>query len=98
MLDLIEKVEEWAEERNLIDGSDPKSQLLKCMAELGELADGVNKNDIDEIVDGLGDVLVTLIILGMHYNVGLEYALNEAYLEIKDRKGKLTNGVFVKQT
>lgn len=94
---LIELVKGWAHDRNLINGSDPKSQLLKTMSELGELADGINKNRIHEIVDGLGDVMVTLIIVAAQYDLDLSECLNAAYLEIKDRKGKMIDGVFVKE-
>lgn len=94
---LAARVAQWADDRNLIKGSDPKSQLLKAMSELGELADGVNKNRRDEIIDGLGDVLVTLIIVAEQYGLNLGYCLAAAYDEIKDRKGRMVNGVFIKE-
>nr|DAS87263.1 MAG TPA: NTP-PPase-like protein [Caudoviricetes sp.] len=31
MKELIEKIENWAEERNLINGSTPKKQFIKLM-------------------------------------------------------------------
>lgn len=62
----------WAEARNLIEGSDPKSQLLKTMSELGELADGINKNRPIEIKDGIGDTEVTLIIIAAQIGRNIE--------------------------
>jgi len=94
--ELVTKIEEWGHDRNLIEGSDPKSQLLKTMAELGELADGINKNDMPEIIDGIGDVAVTLILICKQYDIDFDYCLFKAYDEIKDRKGKMINGTFVK--
>lgn len=91
------KVILWARGRNLIKGSDPKSQLLKTMAELGELADGINKQREAEIADGIGDVIVTLIIIAEMYGMSLPGCLELAYDEIKDRRGRMVDGVFIKE-
>lgn len=63
--DLIVKVIEWAEDRNLVstDKVSQRAQYLKTLEELGELAEGINKADMDLIKDAIGDVLVCLIIL-----------------------------------
>lgn len=95
---LIVDVERWAEERKIIPNSTPAAQLMKTMSELGELADATLKNDRDEIEDGLGDVLVTLIIYARLQNVSLASCLERAYNTIKNRRGTLTpEGVFVKE-
>lgn len=52
----------WAHERNLIKGSTCSKQLAKTCEEFGELAAGLNKGKRALIKDGVGDVLVTLII------------------------------------
>jgi len=65
-------IRQWAEDRNLIEGSNPKSQFLKTLSEFGELADGVNKNRIAEIKDGVGDVKVTLVIIAKQLGFNLE--------------------------
>lgn len=96
--ELIEHVEQWAEDRMILMHSKPMPQLMKTMSELGELADATLKNDREEIIDGIGDVLVTLIIYSALQFVPLETALQAAYDQIKDRKGWLTpEGVFVRQ-
>lgn len=87
----------WAEDRNLIAGSDPKSQLLKTMSELGELADGINKNREHEIKDGIGDVYVTLAIVAAQCGLTMSDCIEQAYNDIKDRKGVMWNGVFLKE-
>lgn len=100
MNELTDKVVQWAYDRNLVHGSDPKSQLLKTMSELGELADGVNKQREHEIKDGIGDVLVTLIIVAEQCGMTMDECLAEAWegeKGIKDRKGKMVNGVFIKE-
>ena len=90
-------IRQWAEDRNLIKGSDPKSQLLKTMSELGELADGILKNRPAEIIDGLGDTVVTLVIVAAQCGFTIEECIEHAYEEIKDRKGRMENGTFIKE-
>lgn len=95
---LLSLVTKWADDRGIIENSTPQAQLLKTVSELGELADATLKDDRDGIIDGLGDVLVTLIIYAALQNVSLEACLGSAYDTIKDRKGRLTpEGVFVKE-
>lgn len=96
--DLIANVERWAADRGILKHSTPSAQLLKTMSELGELADATNKNDREGIIDGIGDVLVTLIIYSRLQGYEIEDCLRSAYMTIKDRKGRLTEGgVFVKE-
>lgn len=95
---LITAVEEWASARQIVPNSTPQAQLLKTVSELGELADATLKNDIAEKVDGLGDVLVTLIIYAKLSGLTIRDSLESAYETIKDRRGHLTpEGVFVKE-
>ena len=101
---LSQLVIKWAEDRKIIPNSNPQAQLLKTLSELGELADATLKLDTDEVVDGIGDVLVTLILFAELYNhanskeIDLTGCLRVAYKTIKDRKGTLTpEGIFVKE-
>lgn len=97
---LERNVVQWAKDRQIIPNSNAQAQLLKTMSELGELADALLKNDREGIIDGIGDVLVTLILCARLHNpnIDLTYCLGEAYDVIKDRKGTLTQeGVFVKE-
>lgn len=88
----------WAEARQIIPNAKPATQLGKTVSELGELFDAEIKGDTAGIVDGIGDVLVTLIIYANLHGLTLEGCLAAAYDEIKDRKGTLLpNGVFVKE-
>ena len=175
MQELIKNIENWAEERNLINGSTPQKQFIKLMEKFGELCAGISKNNIDMIKDSIGDCVVVLVIMnkqaggklfpdglqGVFYDISKEdfskkiemginisskeilvsnivqasaqglgemgemlfsdeyeditgiltcfYAFSEIYKlsfencvrsaweEIKDRKGKMINGVFVKE-
>lgn len=93
--DLIEKVWEWFDEKGL---DDPVMQMVKVQEEIGELASEIARHHYDtpEVVDALGDSLVTLIGMCHHLNISPDAALTTAYNEIKNRKGEVINGSFVK--
>lgn len=93
----IPLVERWAEDRNLIKGSNPQAQMLKLLEEAGELASGIAKGNQELIVDSVGDVLVVLTILCKQLEIDIHECYRTAYNEIKDRKGKMVDGVFVKE-
>lgn len=160
---LIKNIGNWAEERNLIDGSTPKKQFVKLMEEFGELCSGVSKNKIDMVKDSIGDCFVVMVILAKqfkrddiladmsyiethppfkgdiaqslidtnsfmqeflfaqvrkeheyvmnsfacsvlglvevtdYYNLYIDDCVQAAWDEIKDRKGRMIDGVFVKE-
>jgi NTP pyrophosphatase (non-canonical NTP hydrolase) len=87
----------WAEARQIIPNSTAQAQLLKAVSEMGELADATLKNQLPAITDGVGDVMVCLIIYCALLDINLVDCMEWAYEEIKERKGTLLeNGVFVK--
>lgn len=86
----------WGLEKGILAKADQQAQMLKCVSEVGELADAVAKNDFNSIIDGVGDVLVTLILLCEIKDICPTFCLKSAYGEIKNRQGKMVNGVFVK--
>lgn len=94
---LIEYIEQWAEARNLIAGATPKDQMLKMTEEVGELAAAIARNDKFKIIDGIGDCVIVLTILAAQFGLSLEECTSSAYDEIKNRKGKMVNGIFIKQ-
>ena len=55
------------------------------------------RSDMVNIIDGLGDVAVTLIILAELQGLDLTECLEVAYGVIKERKGSMRGGVFVKE-
>ena len=153
---LIKNIENWAEARNLIEGSTQKKQFIKLMEEFGELCSGVAKNKPDVIKDSIGDCFVVTVILKCQFKTNLfispsslnknldvsliiarvardaalipksdlsaqvkleiicgivrhlmdvsflldvdfESCVQAAWDEIKDRKGRMIDGVFVKE-
>jgi NTP pyrophosphatase (non-canonical NTP hydrolase) len=97
MKDLITKIKQWSIDRNL-DKAQPAKQMLKLIEEVGELASGIAKDNRDVQVDSIGDIFVVLTILSQQLNLDIENCVESAYNEIKERKGKTVNGVFVKQS
>lgn len=156
MQELIKKIEQWAEDRNIINGSKPIDQAMKLFSEFGELADNVGKGR--DCRDDIGDVFVVLTIITrqldetiseidigeINWSYGnksliselcgqlyefvsaakgcwcddnalsycleylkqiaidsgttLEECVQIAYNDIKDRKGVMFNGLFIKDT
>lgn len=96
MTELCELVAQWADNRGLLQHENANRQFLKVAEELGELAAGMARQREDEIIDALGDVFVTLIILSHQLGHLPEFALEVAYNEIKNRTGKTVDGVFIK--
>lgn len=157
MNELIAKIEQWAEDRNIIKGSKPIDQAMKLFSEFGELADNVGKGcdcrddigdvftvltimakqigmdifdsvnkkslplneDIKTLVARLSEQLTTLSLISQESRLPIfalnnsvsylkliclvkRYTLQEcvqiAYNDIKDRKGLMHNGVFIKES
>jgi NTP pyrophosphatase (non-canonical NTP hydrolase) len=91
------KVIQWAEARRIIPNAKPHTQLMKAVSEMGELCDAELKGQMPLIKDGVGDVLVCLINYCALKDINLVNCIEEAYEQIKDRKGTtLPNGTFVK--
>lgn len=97
MNELIKQVEQWSINKGL-DQAESSKQFLKVTEEVGEVAAALARNDKDALRDGIGDVVVTLIILAQQNDMDLYECLNCAYDEIKGRTGKTVNGLFVKES
>ena len=96
MQDLTELIRQWATDRNL-NTADPNKQILKLGEEFGELCQGMAKNNASQVYDSIGDMYVVLVILSMQLGVSVEECVSYAYDEIKDRRGKMVDGVFIKE-
>lgn len=94
--ELIKLVEEWSTARN-INNADSKGQMVKVTEEVGEVAKALLRKDMPELEDGIGDTVVTLIILAQQNGLTLNQCLESAYNVIKDRTGETRDGVYIKQ-
>ena len=95
MEELVNKIAQWHRDRNLIDGSTDKDQYMKLIQEAGELSDNICKGR--DISDDIGDMMVVLINIATRNNLTITQCLEAAYNDIKDRKGRMIDGVFVKE-
>ena len=92
------KVVQWGEARGIVQNATAMSQAIKTLEETTELLAAINKKNIEETKDAVGDIVVTLIMVCAVLDINLVDCLKSAYNEIKDRKGYLTKeGVFVKE-
>jgi NTP pyrophosphatase (non-canonical NTP hydrolase) len=96
--ELVTSVTAWAQEKGLLEKENAPKQMLKVMEEVGETASALLKNDHDKIIDGIGDSLVTLIVLSKQLGIEPLYCLEVAWEEIKNRKGKMVQGTFIKES
>ena len=94
---LIDRIIQWGEDRNLIKGSTPERQVKKTQEELDELKEAIGEENGEAIIDGIGDVAVTLILIAAQFGFRFEDCIAAAYEEIKDRKGRVVDGLFVKE-
>lgn len=110
--ELEEKVLDWANEKEILTKATPLTQIEKTQEELDETKEALfwdsryvlqyeNKkgklvNTKEEIADGYGDQLVTLIIGARMNGLNLIDCLESAYNVISKRTGTMINGTFVK--
>lgn len=97
MVIYLSLIREWAEARNLIEGSTPEKQFVKLVEEIGELGAGLARGNRAAMMDGIGDAVVVLTILAAQIGMDIEDCIAAAYHEIKDRKGRMVDGVFIKE-
>src|SRR5699024_6019890 len=97
MNQLTKQITQWAMARDL-HNADPDKQILKLGEEFGELCEAIAKNRYADKLDAIGDMHVVLTILALQLNTNIQECVSLAYNEIKNRKGKLVNGVYVKES
>ena len=93
----FEPIRQWANERGIYEKGDSKTQLIKLIEEIGELAQSILKENEDEFKDAIGDCVVVLTNLAALRGVNIEECINGSYDVISKRKGKMINGTFVKE-
>jgi NTP pyrophosphatase (non-canonical NTP hydrolase) len=93
---LIKKVTDWSRDRKILEHGNLRTQCLKLMSEVGELADNIAKGR--DTKDDIGDCLVILNNLAIMSGSNLKSCLEVAYEDIKERRGIMNpNGVFIKE-
>lgn len=92
----FEPVREWAEERDIFTEGTIEGQLEKLLEETKEVVQAIENGDEEEFVDAIGDTIISAINLAKIKGYNAEDCVNIAYKVIKDRKGKMVQGKFVK--
>lgn len=92
---VVDEIAQWHKDRNLIDGSTDQAQFVKLIEESGELAGSIARGR--DIRDDVGDMCVVLINIATRNGYTLEECMLVAYNDIKDRRGKMVDGVFIKE-
>jgi phosphoribosyl-ATP pyrophosphohydrolase len=94
---LTDLIMQWGEDRKIIQNGQPIGQVTKTIEEAAELLAAVVDKDEVEIKDAIGDVYVTLCMVAATSGVSINESIQQAYDEIKDRKGiLLESGIFIK--
>lgn len=93
---IVEKLAKWAEDRNITaeGGATSYTQIPKLIEEVYEFRDATTE---DEAKLEFGDILVVCIQIARLRGLDMVECLDLAYQKIKDRKGRMIDGRFVKE-
>ena len=96
--DQVEKaVYEWAHEKGIYTHSSPIDQFDgKLLEEVEELKQAILKDNKEEVKDAIGDIQVVLKNIATFYGLTNTECFAHAYGVISSRKGRMVDGVFVK--
>ena len=99
MVILADLIFKWGKERNITaeGGATSLSQIKKLKEEVQEIEDALIAGDKKAAMDGVGDSTVVLLQICRLAGFDFVECLSMAYDEIKDRRGTMTGGVFVKE-
>ena len=91
-------VMQWAQARGIYENGTALGQASKTLEEACELLIAIAKDDKAEIADAIGDVMVTLVNVGVLTDLDVRQCFYNAYKVIEHRKGYLNkDGVFIKE-
>lgn len=101
------KVEEWAEDKDLLHSENAEKQFMKFIEEVFEFKTEMDNYDLElgtlktyffkTMSLEMGDIIVTLIVLCKQLDIDIVECLEMAYEKISKRKGKTVNGLFIKE-
>lgn len=93
----FEPVRKWAEERDIFTEGTVEGQFKKLKEEVKEVREAIDSDNDKEFIDAIGDTIISAINLAKMKGYDAEFCVNSAFKEIKDRKGKMIKGTFVKE-
>lgn len=92
----FEPIREWAEERDIFTQGTIDGQLDKLLEETKEVVQAIETGNEEDFIDAIGDTIISAVNLAKIKGYDAEHCVNVAFKEIKDRKGKMIKGTFVK--
>ena len=98
MEELIDRIENWADNRGLLKVENSYPQFAKVVEEVSEIGAALNAKSKEDLIDALGDTFVTITILAAQNDLKIMDCVREAWFVIMDRKGVTKDGVFIKET
>ena len=94
--DITELIKKWVIE-NKLDKEEENELLTFLLPSLCKLLNNTYSKTKEEIGGAIGGVFVALTTLSLKHGIDINGCIKAAYEEIKNRKGKLVNGLFVKE-
>ena len=83
---IFEKIRDWSDIRGMQDG-DPQMQYQRLLQEVIEIHDALVKNDTTELIDAIGDTVISLTNFAKTVNLKTEDCIDTAFNVIEKRKG-----------
>lgn len=93
---LTDKIHSWGINKGILPNGDRYKQFQKTQEEVYELEDAIRDSDAHEAKDAIGDIFVTLVMQADCWGFTMQECIEQAWNEIKDRKGKMVDGQFIK--
>ena len=94
---ILNNFTQWGKDRKIDTGGTMSGQLSKLEEEVWELFDAIQRDDDTETQDAIGDIIVVLAQVCLMKGWSVQECMSKAWDDIKDRKGEMVNGVFVKE-
>lgn len=85
------------EKKGLYETTTYKDQFLKLEEEVEELLEALHLGDDEQVLSEAGDVYICLLNVLKCCGLTMEQAVNYSADKVTKRKGKVVNGVFVKE-
>lgn len=99
LANLINKIDNWGRDRQLVreHGCTALAQFKKLREEIDEWEEAIKNGEDVKMVDGGGDAITVIIQILRLTQVTMVESLERAYSEIRYRKGKMVDGIFIKE-
>ncbi len=91
-----ENIIKWSGEGRVGSTDDAREEQIRLMGIMGKLSYGVLLHDRDKIKEAIGEMVINLIVLSKHTSVDIEEAIECEYNKIKEQRGVIISGVFIK--